>query len=83
VVRHVSQALRIAVNDELDSLSALLRGLPSWLKPGGRVAILSFHSADDPLVKSASKAGLHDDTYIAIAREVTRASADEQRDNPR
>ena len=82
-VRRVFQALRIAVNDELGSLSALLRGLPTCLKPGGRVAILSFHSGEDRLVKSAFKAGLHDGTYASIATEVIRATAEETRDNPR
>jgi 16S rRNA (cytosine1402-N4)-methyltransferase len=82
-VRRVFQALRIAVNDELGALSALLRGLPSCLKPGGRVAILSFHSGEDRLVKSAFKAGLHDGTYKSISTEVIRPGADERRDNPR
>ena len=45
--------LGVAVNDELGSLTALLRNLPSCLKPGGRVAILSFHSGEDRRVKSA------------------------------
>jgi 16S rRNA (cytosine1402-N4)-methyltransferase len=82
-VRRVFQALRIAVNDELGSLSALLRSLPSFLKPGGRVAILSFHSGEDRLVKSAFKTGFHDGTYDSIATEVIRATAEETRDNPR
>ncbi len=82
-VRRVFQALRIAVNDELGSLSALLRSLPSCLKPGGRVAILSFHSGEDRLVKTAFKAGLHDGAYARIATEVIRASSNERRDNPR
>jgi 16S rRNA (cytosine1402-N4)-methyltransferase len=82
-VRRVFQALRIAVNDELGSLAALLRSLPSCLKPGGRVAILSFHSGEDRRVKSAFRDGLRDGTYTSIATEVIRASAEERRDNPR
>ena len=82
-VRRVFQALRIAVNDELGSLNALLRSLPSCLKPGGRVAILSFHSGEDRRVKSAFRDGLRDGTYTSIATEVIRASAEERRDNPR
>jgi 16S rRNA (cytosine1402-N4)-methyltransferase len=82
-VRRVFQALRIAVNDELGSLSALLRTLTVLLKPGGRVAILSFHSGEDRLVKTAFKAGFQDGTYASIATEVIRAGADEKRDNPR
>ena len=76
-VRRVFQAVRIAVNDELGSLSALVRSLPSCLKPGGRVAILSFHSGEDRLVKAAFKAGLQDGTYASITTEVIRAGADE------
>lgn len=82
-VRRVFQALRIAVNDEFGTLTALLRDLPSCLKPGGRVAILTFHSGEDRRVKAAFKDGLRDGTYVAIAREVLRASAEEKRANPR
>jgi len=82
-VRRVFQALRIAVNDEFGVLSAFLRTLPTCLKPGGRVAILSFHSGEDRRVKSAFKEGLRDGDYASIAEEVLRPSADERRDNPR
>jgi 16S rRNA (cytosine1402-N4)-methyltransferase len=82
-VRRVFQALRIAVNDEFGALDALLRCLPSCLKPGGRVAIISFHSGEDRRVKKAFLAGLRDGTYRDVAREVIRASADERRANPR
>jgi 16S rRNA (cytosine1402-N4)-methyltransferase len=47
------QALRIAVNDELGCLERLLTGLPTCLKPGARVAIITFHSLEDRLVKQA------------------------------
>jgi 16S rRNA (cytosine1402-N4)-methyltransferase len=82
-VRRVFQALRIVVNDEFGSLDSLLRALPSCLKPGGRVAILSFHSGEDRRVKSAFKEGLSDGSYATVAAEPIRASSDERRANPR
>jgi 16S rRNA (cytosine1402-N4)-methyltransferase len=82
-VRRVFQSLRIAVNDEFGSLDSFLRGLPSCLRPGGRVAILTFHSGEDRRVKSAFKEGLQDGIYASIAPEALRASAEERRANPR
>lgn len=82
-VRRVFQALRIAVNDEFSSLEALLRQLPGCLKPGGRVAVLTFHSGEDRRVKTAFKQGLQQGVYAEIARNVIRASFEEQRANPR
>ena len=82
-VRRVFQAIRIEVNDEFGSLDAFLRLLPDCLKPGGRVAILTFHSGEDRRVKAAFKQGLHDGVYQTIADEVIRAAPEEQRSNPR
>lgn len=82
-VRRVFQALRIVVNDEFSALDMFLRCLPACLKPGGRVAILSFHSGEDRRVKTAFDAGLHAGLYADIAPEVMRASSFERRDNPR
>ena len=82
-VRRVFQALRIAVNDEFGALDMFLRNLPYCLKPGGRVAILTFHSGEDRRVKIAFKNGLRDGLFASISEEVTRASMDEQRSNPR
>ncbi|MCC6232494.1 MAG: 16S rRNA (cytosine(1402)-N(4))-methyltransferase RsmH [Verrucomicrobiales bacterium] len=82
-VRRVFQALRIAVNDEFSALETLLRHLPGCLAPGGRVAVLTFHSGEDRRVKKAFEAGRQAGLYAAIAEEVIRPSAEEQRANPR
>jgi 16S rRNA (cytosine1402-N4)-methyltransferase len=82
-VRRVFQAVRIAVNEELTALETLLRVLPACLNPGGRVAILTFHSGEDRRVKKAFQAGLGDGVYEAVADEVVRPSPSECRDNPR
>lgn len=53
----VFQALRIEVNDELGALKELLQQVPAILKPGGRVAVITFHSLEDRLVKNFFKKG--------------------------
>jgi 16S rRNA (cytosine1402-N4)-methyltransferase len=82
-VRRVFQALRIVVNEELSALDTLLRHLPAWVAPGGRVAILTFHSGEDRRVKKAFAAGLRDGLYAEISREVGRPSFEERHANPR
>jgi len=82
-VRRVFQALRIAVNDEFGVLNLFLRHLPSCLKPGGRVAILTFHSGEDRRVKHAFREGLRNGAYAAASEDVIRAGPAERRDNPR
>jgi len=82
-VRRVFQALRIAVNDEFGALDAFLRTLPQCLQPGGRVAILTFHSGEDRRVKQAFRAGQRDGLYAGIAPDPQRPSAAEVRANPR
>lgn len=77
------QALRIAVNDEFTVLDQFLAALPSSLKPGARVAILTFHSGEDRRVKKAFQQGHREGTYARVAPEPLRASAEERRDNPR
>jgi len=82
-IRRVFQALRITVNDELSALDNLLRQLPDCLNPGGRAAILSFHSGEDRRVKSAFAAGLRTGWYEEIAPAAMRPTPAESRDNPR
>lgn len=82
-VRRVFQALRIAVNDEFTALDTFLRHLPAWLNPGGRVAVLTFHSGEDRRVKKSFAGGLREGLYEAIATEVIRPTSEERRDNPR
>jgi 16S rRNA (cytosine1402-N4)-methyltransferase len=82
-VRRVFQALRITVNDELATLDALLRQLPACLHPGGRTAVITFHSGEDRRVKKAFDEGCRAGLYSEIAREVVRASPFERRANPR
>lgn len=82
-IRRVFQALRIAVNDEFSALETFLRHLPACLKPGGRVAILTFHSGEDRRVKKAFEAGLREGHYAEISREVMRPSVTERHANPR
>jgi 16S rRNA (cytosine1402-N4)-methyltransferase len=77
------QALRIAVNDEFGVLDRFLAQLPACLKPGGRVAILSFHSGEDRRVKKAFQAGERSGVYARVAPDPVRPSFDEQRANPR
>jgi 16S rRNA (cytosine1402-N4)-methyltransferase len=81
--QRVFQALRIAVNDEFGALDRLLEALPAAMKPGGRIAILSFHSGEDRRVKKAFKAGLRDGAYASIAPDPVRPGAEERRANPR
>jgi 16S rRNA (cytosine1402-N4)-methyltransferase len=82
-VRRTFQALRIAVNGEMAALECLLEGLPACLAPGGRVAILTFHSGEDRRVKKAFAAGKRAGIYTQIAGRVVRSRVEETRANRR
>lgn len=77
------QALRILVNRELANLEQLLRVLPTVTAPGGRVAIISFHSGEDRLVKAAFRAGLTRGVYESVSPDPVRANYTERTANPR
>lgn len=77
------QALRIDVNREFEVLYEFLEKLPCALAPGGRVAILTFHSGEDRLVKKAFKRGFDEGMYREISTEVIRPSAEECSRNSR
>lgn len=81
--RRCFQALRIDVNSEFEVLYSFLEKLPDALASGGRVAVLTFHSGEDRLVKRAFKEGKRAGIYSEIAEDVIRPSKEECTRNPR
>ena len=77
------QALRIDVNSEFEVLYSFLEKLPTVLKPGGRVAILTCHAGEDRLVKQSFKELKKAGIYSDVAKDVIRPSAEECRRNGR
>ncbi len=79
----VFQALRIAVNDELGALEEALPKIWQRMKPGGRVAVISFHSLEDRIVKHQFRSWQRSHEGIILTKKPVVASKDEIRDNPR
>lgn len=77
------QALRIAVNDEFGALERFLAQLPHCLAPGGRAAVLTFHSGEDRRVKKSFRALFREGVYAEVAPEPLRPSSEERHANPR
>jgi 16S rRNA (cytosine1402-N4)-methyltransferase len=81
--RRCFQAIRIHINQEFAMLEAFLRSVPHVLRPGGRLAVLSFHSGEDRRVKHALQDGLQTGHYQSISPGIIRPSPAEQGSNPR
>jgi 16S rRNA (cytosine1402-N4)-methyltransferase len=75
------QALRIAVNAELENLQVFLNSAAACLRPGGRIAVITFHSLEDRIVKNAFRASATPGK--PITRKVVTATAEEVQSNPR
>ncbi len=82
-IRRVFQALRIYVNGEFEALETFLEDLPKFLKPGGRVAVLTFHSGEDRRVKKSFQSFFREGVYSQVSDEPQRPSPQEQSRNPR
>jgi 16S rRNA (cytosine1402-N4)-methyltransferase len=82
-VTRVFQAIRIEINHEFKALDSFLEQLPGCVRPGGRIAILSFHSGEDRRVKQHFREGLRVGDYSEVARRVIRPGYREIGGNPR
>jgi 16S rRNA (cytosine1402-N4)-methyltransferase len=77
------QAIRIAVNRELDEIRDLLEAAPRLLKPSGRIALISFHSLEDRLVKDSLREGAHKGIWSLLTKKPATAGEEETERNPR
>jgi 16S rRNA (cytosine1402-N4)-methyltransferase len=77
------QAIRIYVNRELDEIRALMEAAPKLLKPAGRLAVISFHSLEDRIVKDSLREGAHQGIWTLLTKKPVTASEEEMDRNPR
>ncbi|MGA3081683.1 MAG: 16S rRNA (cytosine(1402)-N(4))-methyltransferase RsmH [Terracidiphilus sp.] len=77
------QALRIYVNRELDEIRALLEAAPRLLKPSARLAVISFHSLEDRIVKDSLREGARQGIWEILTRKPVTAGEEELERNPR
>jgi 16S rRNA (cytosine1402-N4)-methyltransferase len=77
------QAFRIYANSELENLTTLLKNLDAIVKPGGRVAIISFHSTEDGIVKRAFQSLAKEGKVEIITKKPVAATREEIKENPR
>jgi 16S rRNA (cytosine1402-N4)-methyltransferase len=77
------QALRIYVNRELDEIKALMEAAPKLLKPSGRLAVISFHSLEDRIVKDSLRDGAHNRIWTILTKKPVTAGEEEIEQNPR
>ena len=77
------QALRIHVNRELDEIRALLEAAPKLLKPSGRLAVISFHSLEDRIVKDSLREGAQKGIWNLLTKKPVTAGEDERERNSR
>jgi 16S rRNA (cytosine1402-N4)-methyltransferase len=77
------QALRIYVNRELDEIRALMEAAPKLLKPSGRLAVISFHSLEDRIVKDSLREGAHKGIWNLLTKKPVTATDEEMDRNPR
>jgi len=77
------QGIRIYVNRELEEIKALMEAAPKLLKPSGRLAVISFHSLEDRIVKDSLRDGAHKGIWDILTKKPVTASEEEIERNPR
>lgn len=79
----VFQALRIAVNDEYGALTDALKEIPTYIRPGGRIAIITFHSGEDRIVKNIFKTWQEEGLGSVTTKKPLAPTDEELQQNPR